>query len=408
MDKFVKLILALSYLKDYNINKGVITIKATNIFIEYFKKTNKLFWIVSILISAYSLALLASVSRNHGNYFRHQFIAIIAGYISAYIFTKVNYQVVAKRWYIPAGICLALLAYSLFFGASVEGSDGVNAKAWIILPGNITFQPSELAKIGFMITFSQHLAYLKKQDKIKEFKHVALLGVHALIPIIITHVQGDDGAAIIFFFMFLTMSFAAGIQLRYFIAILLAIAIAFPIAWKFGILEDYQKERLLIMFNLDSNLSDYGYQQFQGRTSIASGKILGRGLFSGPRVGNDDVPVAQSDFIFSVVGEELGFIGCIAVIILLTALICITVYIAKKSCDDLGKYICYGFIGMIMSQTIFNLGMCLNILPVMGVTLPFFSAGGSSAACLYLAIGLVQNVFMHRDNKDLILLEENN
>lgn len=385
----------------------MIIIKTTNPFTNYFKKTNLTFWVLSLVISIFSISLLASASRNNSNnYALRQAEAIIVGYVGAFIFTKINYQVVAKKWYITAGICLALLAYTIIFGEAVEGSDGVSAKAWIKLPGGIQFQPSELAKVGFIITFSQHLNYIKKNGHINEFKHIFFLALHALVPIGLTHVQGDDGAAVIFFFMFLTMAFAAGVQLRYFGIILAAICILIPLAWKLNILTEYQKKRFSIQFDLESDPAEYGFQQIQGRTSIASGQLWGRGLFNGIRVGAGVVPIAQSDFIFSVVGEELGFLGCLLVIALLAGLIFTTLHIAKCSCDDLGKYMCFGFIGLVMFQTIFNLGMCLNVLPVMGVTLPFFSAGGSSAACLYFALGLIQNVYMNRDNKDLVILNE--
>ncbi len=386
----------------------MITIKNTNPFINYFKKTNLTFWILSLIISIFSVTLLASVSRNDStNYALRQAEAIIVGYLGAFLFTKINYQVVAKKWYITAGICLALLAYTIIFGEAVEGTDGVSAKAWIKLPGGVQFQPSELAKVGFIITFSQHLNYIKKNGHLKEFKHIFFLALHALVPMGLTQLQGDTGAAVIFFFMFLTMSFAAGVQLRYFGIILAAICIIIPLAWNLNILlTEYQKKRFLIQFDLESDPAEYGFQQIQGRTSIASGQLWGRGLFKGIRVGSGVVPIAQSDFIFSVVGEELGFLGCLLVIALLAGLIFTTLHIAKCSCDDLGKYMCFGFIGLVMFQTIFNLGMCLTVLPVMGVTLPFFSAGGSSAACLYFALGLIQNVYMSRDNKDLVILNE--
>ena len=119
-------------------------------------------------------------------------------------------------------------------------------------------------------------------------------------------------------------------------------------------------------------------------------------------MGYGSVPIQQSDFIFSVVGEELGFVGCILVIALLTAMFVRTLQIAYKSSDDIGTYVCFGFFGMVFSQTVFNLGMCLSLLPVMGVTLPFFSAGGSSAACLYLGVGLVQSVFMQKNDNNVV------
>lgn len=371
---------------------------------DYFKATDKLFWIISLLISCYCLILMKSIERTGDHSIITQSLAIIIGYAGAYFFTRMDYQVVAKRWYIVASICIVLILYTVLFEKSVKGANGIDARAWIHLPGGITFQPSELAKVGFMITFARHLAYLDENFLKDDFKHVMFLGLHALVPIVLTHLQSDDGAGVIFFFMFLTMAFAAGIQMRYFVAILLGVIILAPIAW-FYVLKDYQKMRLLIQFDLESDPWGSGFQQIQGRISIASGKIFGRGLFKGPRVGRGNVvPVQESDYIFSVAGEELGFIGCVLIILLIAALLFRTVSIANRSCDNLGRYMCFGFFGMIFSQTVLNLGMCLCILPVAGVTLPFFSAGGSSAACLYFALGLVQNVYMRKDDKDLVTL----
>lgn len=347
---------------------------------------------------------MKSLARTGDRSIITQSIAILIGYVGAVILTKVNYQVLAKRWYLVAAVCVGLIIYTLLFEKSVKGANGVDAKAWIHLIGGITFQPSELAKVGFMITFAKHLSYLDENDLKKDFKHVIFLALHAMIPIALTHLQSDDGAGMIFFFMFITMAFAAGIQLRYFLTSLLLVVVLAPLAWKF-VLKDYQKMRLLIQFDLESDPWGAGYQQIQGMISIASGKIFGRGLFKGPRVGRGDVvPVQESDYIFSVAGEELGFIGCVLIILLITFLLFRTVHIAKNSCDVLGRYMCFGFFGMIFFQTAFNLGMCLCLFPVMGVTLPFFSAGGSSAACLYFALGLVQNVYMRREDKDLMIL----
>ena len=154
--------------------------------------------------------------------------------------------------------------------------------------------------------------------------------------------------------------------------------------------------------NPDADPLGAGLQQIQGRISIGSGRLTGQGLLTAQRVQNSVVPVQESDFIFSVAGEELGFIGCAAVLILLMLLLFKVLRIASVSCDRLGSCIAFGFFGMIAAQTVFNIAMCLSLLPVMGVTLPFFSAGGSSAACLYLGFGLVQNVAMHKSERDTI------
>lgn len=369
---------------------------------DYFHRSDKLLWLISFAISGFSLVILASVSRSlSGNYFQTQLMAILLGYAAAWLLTLIDYREIARFWYIIGGFCIFAILLTYLFGISASGAGGVNAKAWIPLPGGLTFQPSELAKIGFIITFAKHLSILKKHALIDHPLHVVLLGCHALVPMLLTHFQGDDGAAVIFFCMFLIMSFAAGVKLRYFAILLVLAAAAIPVLWNF-VLSPYQKDRFLIFLNPESDPLGAGLQQVQGKISIASGQIVGQGLFQGPRVERESVPLQHSDFIFSVVGEELGFLGCSLVILLLFALLLRTVFVARKSCDELGSFMCFGFFAMIASQAIFNLGMCLNLLPVMGVTLPFFSAGGSSAACLYLGLGLVANVYMHRNDGDQV------
>lgn len=368
---------------------------------SYFRLTDSIFWSISVSTSIFSLLLLLSVSRTSNfGYFRTQLIAIIIGYIGAFIITKSDYRIIAKHYVIVAVMCVLLIICTLIFGTSVTGNSGIDAKAWLKLPGGISFQPSELAKIGFMITFSKHLSVLKEKNELTSFFNVALLGVHALVPIALTHLQGDDGAAIIFFFMFLFMAFAAGVQLRYFFAVFAAIILMIPILWNY-VFAEYQKQRIINQINPEADPLNTGFQQIQGKISIGSGKIFGQGLFNGPRVGSNSVPIQESDFIFSVAGEELGFIGCTLIILLLCLMLFRTLKTASMSSDCLGTYICFGFFGLVASQTIFNLGMCLSVLPVMGVTLPFFSAGGSSSACLYLGIGLIQSVYIQRDDDDI-------
>lgn len=360
------------------------------------KYSDKILWSIILVIALYSMLLVASVSREGFNYLTIQFISVMLGMIGALLLQTINYKVISK-YYIWIGVfCILFIIYTLFMGVTVEGSSGVNARAWIKLPGGITFQPSELVKIGFIITFAKHLSIVKNTDNFKDIKNICLLGAHALIPVVLTHMQGDDGAAIIFLCIAITMSFMAGLPLRYFGALIVLGAIFMPIAWNF-VLADYQKKRIITQMNPEGDPLNMGYQQIQGKLSIGSGGLFGTGLFKGPRVANNVVPIQESDFIFSVAGEELGFVGCVLIILLLLLLIFRIGFIARKCNDTIGSFICFGFIGLILSQTIFNLGMCLSLLPVMGVTLPFFSVGGSSAACLYLGIGILQNIYLSRN-----------
>lgn len=374
-------------------------------FTNYLKRADKLYWLIMVTISAYSLILLKTVplSDTGRSYFTVQVIAIALGYAGAIFLTLIDYREIANYWYIVAGFCLFLIIYTQLFGLDpVVGSGGISAKAWIKLPGG-TFQPSELVKIGFILTFSKHLAALKERDWLKSPLHVILLAMHALIPVALVSLQGDDGTAIIFFCMFLAMAFGAGVQLRYFAALFAAIGVAFPLAWNY-LLKDYQIARLKSFIHPENDPLNYGMQQYRGMISIGSGQLWGQGLFKSSLIKNEYVPVQQSDYIFSVAGNQLGFVGCALIMLLLLLLLFRTLRTARKSSDCLGSSICFGFFGMIAAQTLFNLGMCLNLLPVMGVPLPFFSAGGSSAACLYLGFGLAMNVHMHKTSLDKVTI----
>lgn len=378
--------------------------------IDYLKRADIILWLLLAAISAYSLILLKSVSRaTEANYFRTQLLAIGLGVAGAVVVTLIDYGEIANFWYLLAGFSVFLMAYTAIFGEVVTGSGGVAARAWINIGGR-TFQSSELVKIAFIVTYAKHLDTVKKKGRLDEPLQLVLLGCHALVPFLLCEWQKDTGAAVIFFCIFLFMSFAAGVKLRYFGILLGAILAVFPILWKF-VMKDYQKGRFTALFYLDDptlgpaiQLED-GYQQYQGRISIGSGGFKGQGLFQGSRVANNSVPFQHSDYIFSVAGEELGFLGCSLIILLLFLLLLKVLHVAHSSRDDLGKFICFGFFGMVAMQSVINIGMCLVLLPVMGVTLPFFSAGGSSAACLYLGFGLVQSVYMRRKESDGLRLK---
>ena len=368
---------------------------------DYIKRADIILWLLLAMISAYSLVLLRSVDYATGSgYFRTQLLAIGLGVAAAVVVTLIDYAEIANFWYLLAGFSIFLMIYTSFFGEQVVGSGGVDAKAWINIAGR-TFQSSELVKIAFILTFAKHLDVLRKGSKLDHPLHVMLLGCHALVPMLLCEMQGDTGAAIVFFAIFLAMCLSAGIKLRYFAALGGIVLVALPLLWMF-VMKDYQKARFTAVFNLEDptvQMED-GYQQYQGRISIGSGRLDGTGLFNGTRVANKSVPFQQSDYIFSVAGEELGFIGCSLILLLLLLFMAKVLHVASTSRDDLGRYICFGFFGMIALQSVSNIGMCLALLPAMGVTLPFFSAGGSSAACMYLGFGLVQAVYMRRKESD--------
>ena len=367
-------------------------------FKTYLEKTDNWLWIFTAVATVYSLLLISDMQRaGDYNYLFTQIIAILIGLTLAVLISLVNYKYLIKYWWIFAVAGLGLAAAVFLFGETVNGTDDT---AWIKLPGGFTIQPSEFMKLCFIITFSKHLSYLNDNDKLKTPFGVIGLAVHLGVPIVLIHLQGDDGAALIFLFMSVAMMFLAGVQTKYFAILGGALAVGLPLLWSF-VLNDEHRNRILALLDLDGNaLTNYGWQQYQSKVSIASGQLSGEGLYNGNRVAFGIVPEQENDFIFTVAGEEFGFIGCIILLVILIVIISRLLIDAKKAYENKGSYICYGVFGMIASQTIINIGMVLGVIPVIGITLPFFSSGGSSIMSMMIAIGLVQSV-LNNQEKDM-------
>ncbi len=373
--------------------------------VDYFRYTDKFLWLLVIAVNTLSLLLISSMQRaGNYNYLRTQAIALAIGFVGAIVISCIDYKYLQKLWWLAAVFGFALVAVVFAIGIRVEGTDDM---AWINIAG-FSLQPSEIVKICFIITLSAHLSYLSRKEKIKSFKSVCLLAIHGAIPVILIHFQGDDGSGLIFALIFILMTFAAGIQLRYYLISFLACLIAAPFVWT-NVMNEDQKNRILVLFNLDENAkSDYGWQQYQGKLSIAAGGYTGEGLFNGQRVGYAIVPEQENDFIFTVAGEELGFIGCCLILALFLVLILRIFYKSANARDEFGQYLCLGVFALILSQVTVNLGMVLGFLPVVGVTLPFFSAGGTSLMCLMLCIGIVQSVHIFSNDDRLIIKTHDN
>jgi rod shape determining protein RodA len=306
---------------------------------------------------------------------------------------QADYRIIIKKWYFAA-IAAAVLAGSVFlFGMRVSGTDDT---AWITLPFGMTVQPSEFIKPCFIITFTYHICLLKEKNLLQKPWAVLTLLLHAALPIAVIHFQGDDGTALVFGIVFPVMMLLGGVKLRYF-AILGGIAAAgLPLVWRY-VMNDAQKNRLLSLFDAENTaMADYAYQQYPGRLSLASGGLFGTGWLNGKRVASAVVPEQENDFILTVAGEELGFLGCLTIIALLFAIMLIIILNSKKATTNEGSLICAGAFAVIAAQAVLNLGMVLGLLPVIGVTLPFFSAGGSSLISTFICIGLVQSVRIHK------------
>lgn len=318
-------------------------------------------------------------------------VSLGVGVIGGLILSAFGHDVISRLW-APIGFASFGLMLSLFiFGTSPEGRD--DAISWINL-GFFYFQPSELLKFAFSVTFAVHLDTVK--DDINKFKNIVYLALHGFLAVAIVILTGDLGSALVFMVMFIGLMFIAGVKLRYFAMAIAAVGVLAPIIW-FEFLADFQKQRFLAVYSPES-LSEAAYennifQQKQGLSAIGSGQLWGTGLFKGEYTQNNLVPVSDSDMIFTVVGEELGFVGCIALLLAILLVVLKIISIGKKSINTTGKYMCYAVALMIAAQTIINVGVCLKVLPVIGITLPFISAGGSANMCIYFSIGLVLSVY---------------
>ena len=320
-------------------------------------------------------------------------LAAILGLSAAMIISAIDYDIILKLWPVVGAGCVMLMLLLFPFGVSPDARS--DAFSWFRI-GSLYFQPSEIVKIGFIITFAFHLSKVK--NNISDIKHVFLLCMHAAVPILLVIATGDMGSALIFMCMFIGMMFAAGLNWLYFPAGALIVAVASPVIW-FKIFDDIQRNRILALFNPEEYTNEI-YQQNQALAAIKEGGFYGMGLFNGKYTQTPNaIPEVENDMIFSAVCEETGFIGATLLMLLFILLAVRIVMVGKRSKNFAATMMCYGVMFMIISQVAINIGMCTRLLPVIGITLPFISAGGSSTVCLFLAIGLVLSIY--RSSREL-------
>lgn len=367
---------------------------------DFVRETDKILLLLTFFASCYGCLAVFSAT----NYMASRravivhAICLVAGIVIACIVSRIDYERYLKLWVLIGIAGLIPVILTFFIGFAPEGTDD---KAWLNL-GFTTFQPSELLKICFVVTFSKHLGKVKKN--INKLKYLIPVCLHAAIPVLLIFIQGDAGTALVFLVMVIFMMMAAGVSWKYFTAAFSAALVASPIAY-FFILNDQHRERIISMFDIDADIQGIGWQQYRGRLALANGGFFGQGYMKGTltQMGKAGVPEGHNDFIFVTIGEELGFLGCLVVLILLTAICIRCLRVAALSVKQEGKFIAIGIFAMLFAQTVINIGMCTSITPVIGITLPFFSAGGTSLLCLFIGVGLVVNVYTHRNSRTINL-----
>lgn len=374
-------------------------VKAFYTSINYVKDTYKTYWLVCLATSIYGLLFVysATLSFESDRQIIMQCLACAIGYTGALILSTIDYEQLGEMWLLITIVCVFLVGLTFVIG--VGATDEADDKAWLRIAG-ISFQPSELMKIGFMITFSYHLSKVSEAGKINSFPHLILLAMHAMIPVGLIAAQGDHGSAIIFLMMFIITMVCSNVKWYYLMMGFVAIGAMLPVIWQ--IMPSFQKERIrAVYFPREGDETEWLWQQIMSKTAIGSGGIQGQGLCQGTMTQSQVNPEAHNDFIFAVIGEEGGFIGTTICILLLLSIMLLTLRVAFIARDEMGRYLCISYFSIIATQSLLNIGMCIGVMPVIGIPLPFFSAGGSSTMCLYFGIGLVVSVFMRRNDTTL-------
>lgn len=358
------------------------------------KGTDFLTMFTALAASIYGLTLVYSASysslsdgRVISSDVRSMLVSVIGGFIISVILSNIDYDVISKLWPIVAAGCVGLMIFTFFFGVAPPSRP--DSKCWIDLK-IFYFQPSELMKVGFIISFSYHLDLVR--DKINKIKTIIPLVIHGAIPVGLVILTGDAGSALIFLIMFIGMLFFARVNIGYFVAGFCAIFVGFAVAWKTGIINGIQRQRIVALF-YPEQYADAMYQQTNGKIAIGSGGLFGQGFLQGNMTQSGAVPVNESDMVLTVAGEEFGFVGAVGALLILFFLVLRVMKIGIKARDNVGYLMCCGIAVMLFAQILVNVGMELSLLPCIGITLPLFSAGGSSSLCIYLALGIEYSVY---------------
>ena len=359
---------------------------------NFFRKGDLILLFLCLLTSAFGCIVISSTTNPVGfaRYLTVQIVAICLGVLFYILMSALDVDWVSEHRSVLVGFNTVLLLLLIPFGT---GSNLGN-RSWLDLPMlPVDIQPAEICKIAYILIVASVMS--SHQNRISSFGSVVHVGFHMAYLFGLNMVLSSDmGVSLVFVFIFIVMAFAGGISVFWFLLAGGALTVAAPVLWN-EFMDDYQKERIEMLFNdkIDPEGLEVRWHTNQSLLSLNGGGLTGQGLFNGNRTQTDSLNAQHTDFIFSAIGEELGFMGCMIAIILLLAVIVRCIYVGVRSQEYMRRLICFGAASALMFQVIINIGMCVGVAPVIGLTLPFISYGGSSTVSLYAMLGLVSGVF---------------
>lgn len=379
-----------------------------------FKKDNKLkrfdfiLFFTTIILCAYGFIIInsATMSKAYGSepYLKTQIIAFILGLAVMFVLVFIDYDIYSS-FYIPIyGISIVFLLYVLI--NPVSASEWGDVRSWVAI-GPIVFQPSEIAKFSVIISVAKFIDINK--DNINDPTVLIKVLIFAFFPVALILMQPDLGTALVFIFFIAVMIFISGIDRKYItivliiglILLIIGIAVFFYIMRDYTLNEDYRFDRIVTFVYPELDPEDTGYQVIQSKTAIGSGMLYGRGLYEGVQNQLGYLPTKETDFIFAVIGEELGLIGGLLLLCLYAILLYRLIRIARHAANMFGSLIVTGITAMLLFHIFENIGMTMGLMPVTGIPLPFISYGGTFMLVNMISIGLVLSVGMKRGKIDL-------
>ncbi len=369
--------------------------------LSFLKKGDLILLFLCLLTSAYGCIIVASTTA-HNDTLRYVFIqgiAVILGIVMYVLMSAVDADFISEhRMALVIFNCFILLLLRTPFGEDYNSGN----RSWLVLPGMpMAIQPAEFCKITFVLILASVMAsHQNRISKIPSVMHMVLqLGLVAGLNFV---VSGDAGVSLIFVFIFIMMALCGGVHWGWFAAAGGAIAVVAPIAWNLMPESlDYMKKRIQLLWDpsIDPEGLKERFQIVRAQLSLNGGGLTGQGLFNGNRTQIGALPAQHTDFIFSAIGEELGFVGCMLTLVLIFLIIYRCIRVGMRSPDFLRRMICFGVAATLIFQTLMNVGMNVGVLPVIGLTLPFISYGGSSIMSLFAMLGLVSGVHARPEAK---------
>ncbi len=355
------------------------------------KNTEWAILVVSVILTIIGLVALFSATQSTDLYeFKKQVQWILISIPFLIIASILDYNIIVRFSTLVYIILIALLI-GVLFTSPING-----AKSWYKLGETISFQPSELGKVItiLFLSFIMNKLQLKGRNQINKIWKLFIFIILAFIPVLLIIKEPDYGTAIAYLSAIVFIIFASGIDKKYILITLLILAIAAPIVY--NNLPEHALERIQVFLNPESNARDAAYNITQSKLAIGAGEVFGMGLLKGNQTQLGFLYPKTTDFIFSVIGEELGFIATGAITILYIILVTKSIYVAKTAKDNIGSYIAIGIAGIFFFHMTENIGMTIGLLPITGVPLPFVSYGGSSLVTNFICIGLLLNISSRR------------